>query len=100
MSEERMMPESMTGTERTEYLAELFPAASEDLLHLFAAAAENANLVHADFQTIRDLLELGGYDGPESLHALLLNLHLALEEGSLCIEASIPSLAGRLTDRK
>ena len=84
--------------EHSDYLLELFPAASEALLRLFAAAAENANLVETDFQTIRDVLELADYEGPETLHVLLLDLHLALEEGSLCIEASVPSLARRLSD--
>src|SRR5262249_46811711 len=84
--------------EHADYLLELFPAAIEELLCLFAAAAQNANLVEADFQTIRDVLELAGYDGPETLHVLLLDLHLALEEGSLCIEASVPRLARRLAD--
>jgi exodeoxyribonuclease V alpha subunit len=92
------MPELLATPESTNYLAELFPAASEDLLRLFAAAAENANLLEADFQTVRDVLELAGYDGPESLHVLLLDLHLALEEGSLCVEASVPSLSRRLAD--
>ena len=92
------MPELLATPEYAYYLAELFPAASEDLLRLLAAAAENANLAESDFQTIRDLLELAGYDGPESLHVLLLNLQLALEEGSLCVEATIPRLSRRLAD--
>lgn len=92
------MPELFTASEQTDDLRELFPAASEDVVRLFAAAAENANLVLADFQTIRDVLELSGDDGAESLHVLLLILHLALEEGSLCVEATLPSLARRLTD--
>src|ERR1700730_15743505 len=92
------MADLLAPTEQADYLIELFPAAGEDMLRLFAAAAENANLVHADFQTIRDLLELAGYDGPETLYVLLLNLLLALEEGSLCVEASVPGLARRLAD--
>ena len=92
------MPNVTVVADQAPYLAELFPGASEDLLRLFAAAAENANLVESDFQTIRDLLELAGYDGPESLCVLLLNLHLALEEGSLCVEATVPCLSRRLAD--
>ena len=92
------MPNVTVVADQAPYLAELFPGASEDLLRLFAAAAENANLVESDFQTIRDLLELAGYDGPESLHVLLFNLHLALEEGSLCVAATIPGLSRRLAD--
>jgi exodeoxyribonuclease V alpha subunit len=91
------MAEILLPIESTD-LTDLFPKASEDLLHLFASAAENADLVQADFQTIRDLVELADYDGPETLHVLLLDLLLAREEGSLCVEASVPGLARRLAD--
>jgi len=81
-----------------EYLPDQFPAVSEDVLRLFAAAAENANLLPTDFYTIRDLLDLSGSTSPETLHVLLLCLFLALEEGSLCVDASVPGLERRLSD--
>jgi hypothetical protein len=51
-------------TEHTEFLRELFPEADESLARLFASAAENADLLHTDFYTIRDLLDLSCYSGP------------------------------------
>jgi exodeoxyribonuclease V alpha subunit len=80
----------------TGFLAGLFPGASADVLALFAGAAEHAGLLRADFYTIRDLLELSGYIDDDPLHVLLLGLVLALDEGSLCIEASEPGLTRRL----
>jgi exodeoxyribonuclease V alpha subunit len=85
-------------TEHTEFLRELFPEAEESLVRLFASAAENADLLHTDFYTIRDLLDLSCYSGPTTLHVLLLTLLLALEEGSLCVEASPSGLKKRLAD--
>jgi exodeoxyribonuclease V alpha subunit len=76
----------------------LFPQASAELLRLYAAAAENGGLLPTDFYTVRDLLELSGYLDQEALHGLLLVMLLALDEGSLCVEASPGSLTRLLTD--
>src|SRR5688572_10577805 len=81
-----------------DYLVEAFPAAGPELLALLAAASENAGLMQIDFLTIRDLVELSDYQSCESLHALLLVLFLALEEGSLSVEASESSFERRLSD--
>jgi exodeoxyribonuclease V alpha subunit len=78
------------------FLRRLFPEAGPELLRLYASAAEDANLLHTDFYTIRDLLDLSGYADQEALHALLLVLLLALDEGSLCVEASETGLDRRL----
>ncbi len=89
----------MTATlEIPEYLGDLFPDAGPELMALFAGAAENAGLVQADFLTLKDLVELSGYTAAEPLHALLLAMLLALEEGSLCVEVSEAGLMGRLID--
>src|SRR5690242_15799309 len=80
------------------FLRELFPEAGPELLRLYEGAAENADLLRTDFYTIRDLLDLSGYAAHEALHALLLGLMVALDEGSLCIEVSEASLRRRLTD--
>jgi exodeoxyribonuclease V alpha subunit len=85
-------------TPLTYFLKELFPTASAELLRLFEGAAENAGLLRGDFFTIRDWLEIADYGDAESLAALVLALMLALEEGSLCVEASAESIARRLTD--
>ncbi|MBL8795207.1 MAG: exodeoxyribonuclease V subunit alpha [Planctomycetia bacterium] len=78
------------------FLRHQFPTVSPPLRALFESAAENANLLCSDFWTIRDLLELSGYEGDEPLQVLLLCLLLALDEGSLCVEASEAGLARRL----
>lgn len=75
-----------------------FQDASPELLRLCASGMENAGLLRSDFYTIGDLLELSGYGESESLHALLLVLLLALDEGSLCVELSHQALAARLAD--
>jgi len=80
------------------FLRDLFPEAEPELLRLFEAAAENSNLLRVDFYTIRDLVELSGYTTQEALQALLLVMLLALDEGSLCVEASQASLQRRLQD--
>lgn len=78
-------------------LRELFPKASDELLRLFAAAEESGAFLRSDAHTIQDWLAVAGYDS-EPLHAALLLLILALEEGSLCIELSVESLSRRMQD--
>jgi exodeoxyribonuclease V alpha subunit len=85
-------------TPLTYFLKELFPNASPELLRVLEGAAENAGLLRGDYFTIRDWLEIADYPAAEELMALLLVLMLALEEGSLCVEASAESIARRLTD--
>src|SRR4051812_4565029 len=85
-------------TPLTYFLKELFPRAAAELLRLLEGATENAGLLRADYFTIRDWLEIADYQNAEGLVALLLVLMLALEEGSLCVEASQESIARRLTD--
>src|SRR5438445_232401 len=80
------------------FLTDLFPEAGPELLRLCTGAATNANLLHADFYTIHDLLELSGYEGEQPLCALLLALLVALDEGSLCVELSEAGLSRRLAD--
>src|SRR5437588_3736652 len=80
------------------FLRDLFPEAEPELLRLYESAAENSNLLRVDFYTIRDLVELSGYTTQEPLHALLGIILLALDEGSLCIDASEAALARRLSD--
>jgi exodeoxyribonuclease V alpha subunit len=81
-----------------DFLHDLFPKATPGLLNLFAGASENADLQQTDFYTIRDLLDLSGYENDEALCVLLLVMLLALNEGSLCVEASAEGFARRLAD--
>jgi exodeoxyribonuclease V alpha subunit len=81
----------------TAHLRELFPQASDDLLALFRGAEENAAVLPCDLHTLRDWLQIADYQD-ESLHALLLLLILAEQEGSLCIELSKASCLRRLGD--
>jgi exodeoxyribonuclease V alpha subunit len=79
-------------------LRHLFPDVGPALLRLYAGEAGQGGLLHNDFGTVRDLLDLSGQAGREPIHALLLALFLALNEGSLCLEVSEPALARRLAD--
>jgi exodeoxyribonuclease V alpha subunit len=81
-----------------DFLGRLFPETGAALRRLLASAANSANLVPTDFYTLRDLLDLSGYSGHEPLYALLLVLLVALDEGSVCIEASAEGLSRRLRD--
>lgn len=92
-----MMP-AMDQAEYPVYLKEIFPRAGAALLRLLHGAAENAYFLRTDFFTIRDWTELADHQGDEALHALLLLLMVALEEGSLCIELADASLRARLGD--
>lgn len=87
-----------TTSEPSGFVGNLFPAASAELRRLYEGAAVNGGLLHTDFHTVHDLLELAGYADQEPLHALLLVMLLALDEGSPCVEASAASLARRLDD--
>jgi exodeoxyribonuclease V alpha subunit len=80
------------------FLSGLFPKAGGELLELYEQAAVNAGLLHTDYYTIRDLLDLSGYGTDEALHALLLIMTIALNEGSPCVEVSAARLARRLGD--
>src|SRR5262245_33291103 len=66
------------------------------LARLYEEAADSAGLLHTDFCTVRDLLEISGYRNIEPLHPLLLAMLRALAEGSLCVEIAPASLARRL----
>src|SRR5262245_17690588 len=83
-------------TDQHGFLSGIFPEASAALLALYQSAADNAGLLRTDFYTIRDLLDLSEYAAEEPLHVLLLCMMLALDEGSLCIEASANGLGRRL----
>src|SRR5687768_589260 len=80
------------------FLRDVFPGASHELLRLLESSAENALLLRSDYLTIRDWLEIADCHTAEGLCALLVVLMLALEEGSLCVEASSEAPARRLAD--
>lgn len=80
------------------FLRDLFPRATPELLRLYESAAKNAALLRSDYDTVRDWLELAGYQEHATLPALLLVLLLALEEGSCCVELAEQSLARPLVD--
>ena len=87
--------------EQSEYyyfLKELFPGAGPELVRLLHGAADNAFLLRSDFYTIRDWVERAGNCAEGTLHATLLLMLVALEEGSLCIEVSAAALLRRLQD--
>ena len=83
-------------SEQHPFLREIFPGAGPELLRLLQGAAENAVCTHSDFYTIRDWLEIAGYQTRNEAHAILLLLLVALEEGSLCIEIAGAALMRRL----
>ena len=69
-----------------------------ELRRLYEGARANSGLLASDYMTARDLLELSGYAGEDSLHALLLVMLTALDEGSLCVEITPERLASRIAD--
>jgi exodeoxyribonuclease V alpha subunit len=77
---------------------ELFPGIGAELRRLFDSAVENSGLLTADWCTLRDLVDLSDYRDDEPLHALLLVMLAALDEGSLCVEITAERLAQRLAD--
>jgi exodeoxyribonuclease V alpha subunit len=81
-----------------DYLDSLFPKAGEETLHLLAGAAEQGGFLTSDLHSLRDLLELSGYQDRPAAYALILALMAALEDGSLCVAATAPSLSRRLSD--
>ncbi len=85
-------------TEHYPFLRDLFPAAGPELLRLLHGGVDNAMLLRNDFYTMRDWLEIAGGADQEPLHAILLLMLVALEEGSLCIEAAPAALKRRLLD--
>ncbi len=80
------------------FLRDLFPTAGPELMRLLQGGVDNAMLLRSDFYTMRDWLEIAGGADQEPLSAILLLMLVALEEGSLCIEASRPALERRLLD--
>jgi exodeoxyribonuclease V alpha subunit len=74
-----------------------FPHAQAELLDLYDAAIDDGILLFAEICTIHDLLHMSGHEKDEPLHALLILMLAALEEGSVCIEASEPALTTRLS---
>lgn len=71
--------------------------AEAGLSQLYAGAVEALKLPLVDYLTGRDLLALAGYN-ETPLHALLLCLFAALNEGSLCVRLEQQSLRQRLGD--
>jgi exodeoxyribonuclease V alpha subunit len=84
--------------EQYPFLREIFPGASPELLRLLQGGVENALLLRNDFYTMRDWLDIADDADLEPLHAILLLMLVALEEGSLCIDASPSALSRRLQD--
>jgi len=76
-------------------LKRVFPRISADLEALYASAVDNGGLTHLDVLTLRDLLEISGYESEEVLHAALIVMLLSLREGSVCTEVAGASLTRR-----
>ena len=78
------------------FLQTLFPKAGNELLSLYESAAEYCGLRYTELCTVHDLLDLSGYINEEPLHALLIIMFAALQEGSVCIQMAEKALAIRL----
>lgn len=79
-----------------DYFLEICPGKDERCRRLYEGAVENGGLLATDFYTLRDWLETAEYETHLSLHALLILLLLALDEGSLCLEQSEATFRRRL----
>lgn len=80
------------------YLDGLFPKADEATLRLLAAAVEQGGFLACDLHALRDLLELSGYRDRPAAFGLILAMMAALDDGSLCVEATATALTKRLSD--
>jgi exodeoxyribonuclease V alpha subunit len=79
-------------------MPELLSGIGDGLRQVYQGAIDNSGLLTSDYMTLRDLLELSGYTDKEPLHALLLIMLAALNEGSLCVEINAERLNKRLKD--
>lgn len=79
------MPDTLPAIALDPRLAEHFPAVGPEIHGLFQAAL-NEGATWTDLWTLRDWLELTDLEADAGLHALLLALFLAHQEGSLCLE--------------
>ncbi|MFO0964722.1 MAG: exodeoxyribonuclease V subunit alpha [Gemmataceae bacterium] len=78
------------------YLRDACRADDARLRRLHEGAARNGGLLATDFFTLRDWLETAGYQDSLPLHALIILLMTALDEGSLCLEESEDCFRRRL----
>ena len=74
------------------YLDGLFPKADEATFRLLAAAVEQGGFLACDLHALRDLLELSGYLDRPAAFAIVIALMSALDDGSLCVAATVPCL--------
>ena len=84
-------------SEQYPFLRELFPAAGPELLRLLEGGVDNAMLLRNDFYTMHDWPRLPMMPIGAAARDLAADAG-ALEEGSLCIEASPAALERRLLD--
>jgi exodeoxyribonuclease V alpha subunit len=88
----------ITTSELGIYIRSLFPRAGKELLNLYDGAVEKGGLQYTEICTIHDLLDLSGYGDDEPVHALLILMLAALDEGSVCIDTVESALAERLAN--
>jgi exodeoxyribonuclease V alpha subunit len=65
------------------------------LRKIYGYALINSNLSIIDYMTIRDILNLSGYDDVE-LHVLLVLMFVSLSKGSICIKIDKESLENKI----
>jgi len=65
---------------------------------LYHAALRDLDLALIDYQTIRDITEMGHVQDDPALEAALMALFVARNEGSLCVRADAESLSWRLPE--
>jgi exodeoxyribonuclease V alpha subunit len=68
---------------------------SKSVADLFAGAIENTDLSITDYLTIRDLVDLTGYDAPQ-VHALLILMFTTLRRGSVCLRLEEEAVRGKI----
>ncbi|MFL5240845.1 MAG: exodeoxyribonuclease V subunit alpha [Gemmataceae bacterium] len=85
-------------SELRRFLQFLFPKAGTELLALYESATDLCGIRYTDLCTVHDLLDLSGYIDEEPLHALLIIMLAALQEGSVCVPTEETALAGRLAE--
>jgi exodeoxyribonuclease V alpha subunit len=74
----------------------IFAGASPSAVKRLAPFISQMQLALLDYMTIRDLMEIGGYQEDTALAVVLMTLFAALQEGSLCLDLDQEKLLNRL----
>ena len=73
----------------------LLEETGEDIRYIYLCS-QKLELPFLDYMTVRDLVEMGGYEDDAPLIAVLMTMFGALQEGSLCLDLEEERLCARM----